>query len=416
MRQGRTVYISRERKHAENECGVFILKLIVFAFLLVVPYMLITTEQTLYEMTVAFEEAEEIVVSLPSDRTPDPRNTGELIHVHSGDIKPSSTLADADFLITSPGALKMRRVPEFCQWQEFYTETTHRDSEGREHTTRTYYYVKGWHRTPIISAFFDQPFAHNNPLRNPFPDHYWQVESSTFGDYQLEPEIIDNFSTFRTVDFSHDSLLSFKTNSLARYQHNFDYIGGGYFYSPYEMSGLEFIATLAGRAFEGSLDIQLGDFFPSCTPGDIRVHYESAHPQTASVIGVQLTGSGKIGGWTSSRGFVVALMQEGIIDAETMFANALSEYRNWTVLIWRGLFILACWILVKFYLVPGLQEPNAIVVSLSLTCALLGVLWGVIWGNYFLLLFGALGVLGLSFYIFSGKFPATQPGINLRKQ
>jgi hypothetical protein len=51
--------------------------------------------------------------------------------------------------------------------------------------------------------------------------------------------------------------------------HKFTSIGAGYFYSSYDESNLGFVARLAGMALEGSLDIQLGELFSTCTAGNL---------------------------------------------------------------------------------------------------------------------------------------------------
>eukprot|EP00324_Dicrateria_rotunda_P006706 CAMPEP_0206155578 /NCGR_PEP_ID=MMETSP1474-20131121/2212_1 /ASSEMBLY_ACC=CAM_ASM_001110 /TAXON_ID=97495 /ORGANISM="Imantonia sp., Strain RCC918" /LENGTH=247 /DNA_ID=CAMNT_0053554279 /DNA_START=152 /DNA_END=892 /DNA_ORIENTATION=+ len=247
-------------------------------------------------MTTAFSEAEDVLVSIPSDKNPNPSHTGELVHIQSDNIQPGSVVMDPDFQLSNPKALKMKRIPEFCQWIEHYTEEKRRINENEEEVIRTYWYTKGWVSSPIPSLLFDQPFKHHNPLRNPFPNRYWNVDSAGFGDYTLDFDVINSITSFKTKVWDGDNLNHF-SNSPALSE-GFKYIGDGYFYSAYESSGMSTIMNAAGQFLEGSLlDIQLIDFLPQCTPGDIRVHYATVEPTSATVIGLQKDSIGSIGGW-----------------------------------------------------------------------------------------------------------------------
>mmetsp|Transcript_1115 Transcript_1115/g.1367 ORF Transcript_1115/g.1367 Transcript_1115/m.1367 type:complete len:423 (-) Transcript_1115:41-1309(-) len=337
-RTGRT-YVTRRRISRENDhwCVKMFVFILATVFLVGIPLYVHSCEQELHEMTLAFTEADEVMVSVPSDQNPQAANAGELLHLQSADIRTSSTNADPDFQLAVPNSLKMKRETEYCQWFEHYTETRTKHGDEEE-VVRTYHYTKGWSPHRIPSLFFDQPFRYNNPQRDPFPSHYWQAESASLGDYTIDSDIINSISSFKPKIWDSESLSEFRSSSAAAEQ--FNYMGNGYFYSPYESSGAETLAKLAGQFLEGSLDVQLFDFLPQCTAGDIRVRYQTVEPKEASVIGLQKDAIGSLGGWTSSRGYVVALLEEGFHTGAGMMILATQRFLHWTVWVARALMML----------------------------------------------------------------------------
>ena len=384
LRQGRTrvVRVTRPGESSStniNLCGYIFLIIFGSLFFIGIPVGLVKTELNYYEMSMAFDEVKEIVTTVPTDRDPSPYKSGEVIHFTSHHVETDTILADRDFQIEAEiNTLKMKRVPEFCQWQESYTESEHEDSNGNKVVTRTYYYYKGWFPFPVISTFFDQPFAHHNPQRNPFPVQSWNVPQCKLGDYTANAELIQSINSFVPIQFHPNSLENFYTSPAVA--ENFKYIGNGYFYSAYEASGMEMIAKLSGRFLEGSLNIQLADLFSTCEAGDIRIQYQYVHPSTVSVVGLQLDSQGNIGAYTSTRGFKVALMEEGEHSAEEVLDNALSEYLHWNVWVWRALLIVWSYVLYIFVIQPGYPEPTRFFISVAFSFSLLGSLWLCTWG------------------------------------
>eukprot|EP00339_Tiarina_fusa_P001890 CAMPEP_0117060932 /NCGR_PEP_ID=MMETSP0472-20121206/42391_1 /TAXON_ID=693140 ORGANISM="Tiarina fusus, Strain LIS" /NCGR_SAMPLE_ID=MMETSP0472 /ASSEMBLY_ACC=CAM_ASM_000603 /LENGTH=309 /DNA_ID=CAMNT_0004779353 /DNA_START=332 /DNA_END=1264 /DNA_ORIENTATION=+ len=266
----------------------------------------------------------------------------------------------------------MKRNTEYCQWFEHYTETTTRHGDEEE-TVRTYYYTKGWYSHRIPSFLFDQPFGHNNPQRDPYPSHHWQAESASFGDYTIDSDIIHSASNFKTKIWENDQI-SDSYSSPATQIENFKYIGDGYFYSAYEASQMELIAKFAGQFFEGSMNIQLFDFLPQCTAGDIRVSYQSVEMNAASVIGLQKDAAGSLGGWRSSRGYLVALLEDGFHTGSGMMLIAMERYLHWTVWVARALMILWSFVILIFVM-PGQSLWFYLAASAALTLTALGVIW-----------------------------------------
>ena len=93
-----------------------------------------------------------------------------------------------------PNALLLKRQTEYCQWQEFQTETCQtctRTVRAKDGTVKeeqyacncfiSYSYSKSWRSHRISSALFNQPGAHNNPLRDPLPPADFVAQSATLG-------------------------------------------------------------------------------------------------------------------------------------------------------------------------------------------------------------------------------------------
>jgi len=240
-------------------------------------------------------------------------------------VDPEKELVDTDFEFHGRRSLRIKRVAEYCQWQEFSSEEKD-DRTGDKY--RTYYYVKGWHRHTIPSILFDQPFHHHNPLRDPFPYAEQSAYYAKAGNYFVTKPLIERLGGYRWAYYDKQALDSFQSSPAARIPGGeaFKPIGGGYFYSSYQAGSLGFVARLFGMALEGSLDIQLGELFSQCTAGDIRVHFEIADPTSVSVIGRQIDEKGGIGLYQSTNGYNVGIMYGGTHDAQNLFDMDLWDH------------------------------------------------------------------------------------------
>ncbi|KAJ3118893.1 hypothetical protein HDU96_006544 [Phlyctochytrium bullatum] len=273
-------------------------------------------------------EADQILVKLPGDTTkstPLAPLVGKLVQVSSTDVKPE-LLQDYDFGLSFPNSVKVARVAEYCQWTESYTDDEVRFTDGdgneRTETVRRYYYYKGWQSSPVPSLLFDQPAAHHNPQRDPFPRYSKVTPSARFGDFAVSSEVLSKAGPSKLKrDYTPADLKAGFATSPASGSSNpvnrFTYIGNGYFYSAYTPSTAESLFRLAGTWLEGSiLDFQIGDLFSACTAGDIRISFDVVHisPKGATVIGQLLNTRGDIGLYTTSRGYKIGLFAQ---DAST---------------------------------------------------------------------------------------------------
>ena len=57
---------------------------------------------------------------------------------------------------------------------------------------REYYYTIGWHRNLINSRLFDQPAAHHNPQRDPFPAAHFYSKNAKIGSTSVDVSLINN--------------------------------------------------------------------------------------------------------------------------------------------------------------------------------------------------------------------------------
>jgi len=332
-RTGRT-YVRRYSRSSNSEEKNKVLEYILFFIFIVVFYFWASNEHYEREMRFAFDEVKEEVVHSNGNHV-NYYNEGKLVYFTTNEVIPSDVLIDQDFqLISPPNALKMKRVEEYCQWIEIQEHHTREDNQGNKVEYVTYHYTKEWVSSPIISVFYDQAFAHNNPQRQPFPSKYWQTETAQAGAYTLTSPIISSLKSFHTYELSPNELAPYMS-SLAYTLEKFNYIGGGYFYSAYEERGTLLFARLFGQFIEGSLlDYQLVDLFPQCTAGDVRVHFEVATPNYISVVGKQVDEKGTIGLWRTSRDFELGYIHDGIFSVEEIFEKELSDH-HWLVVIFR---------------------------------------------------------------------------------
>jgi hypothetical protein len=117
-------------------------------------------------------------------------------------FKLESSAGDAAFGIKLRNTLHLRRNTEYCQWQEHYTQTCARcsdgsDSQGRTkykdcNCVRTYHYVKGWHSHRTNSLLFNQPAAHHNPQRDPYPSADFFAQDAKVGSTAIDPALVNN--------------------------------------------------------------------------------------------------------------------------------------------------------------------------------------------------------------------------------
>ncbi|KAJ3104336.1 hypothetical protein HDU97_009309 [Phlyctochytrium planicorne] len=290
--------------------------------------------------------------------------------VASTDVKPQ-TVSDYDFALSFPRSVKVERRVEYCQWSESFTdeERRYRDGNGDERveTVRSYYYYKGWHTTRIPSIFFDQPAAHHNPQRDPYPASSFIPTSAQFGNFQVPSSILSKASPLRAKkDFTASEIRQgFQTSPAANLRSNaFAYIGNGYFYSAYEPSTTEKVLRMAGTFLEGSiLDFQIGDLFSMCNAGDIRVSFETVDIQPgkgATALGKLLDTRGHLGIYETTRGYKLGLFA---LDASTPGREILRRElisMRWQLLFSR--FILFPWALYILYTprIPRTREGYAL--------------------------------------------------------
>ncbi len=392
VRTGRTVRLGEGR----SACTSVILLLLLASFIVVVPCSLLAAEREFRDRVLAFNEAgaagvieckssasDNVGTSLSTLEECAAHGAGGPVHIASDQV--AGSVRDPAFGVELDKALQLDRHTEYCQWDEHVTDTCQKctDNNGKSHDCncyRTHSYVKGWRSHRINSLLFDQPSAHHNPQRDPYPSSSMFSSDARIGDVALRVEVLNNKHatlrgpSSRRVNWTptaareprfYDSFWNWLEGnvlpeSVARWfsdttryeqlgklanahtaeaarQHNFVYVGQskGFFFSPYMSDTREKLLKMFFQHLEGSLfDWQLGDLMPSCTAGDIRVSYRTKDPQQLSVVGKLVDGrSGhELTLHTTSRGYELGMAHAGVVEWEEMFefeaADAKVRGRN----------------------------------------------------------------------------------------
>mmetsp|Transcript_71577 Transcript_71577/g.116032 ORF Transcript_71577/g.116032 Transcript_71577/m.116032 type:complete len:478 (+) Transcript_71577:196-1629(+) len=367
------------------------------------------------------------------------------VHISSNAI--SGTVGDEDFGVTIDKALQLNRHTEYCQWMQHTHDQcdtcskTSTDSKGKKMTTskkcncrRTYTYVKTWRNHRINSLLFDQPAAHHNPQRDPFPAAAFFSSDARVGEVDLDVQVLKNkHSSLRgttrnvnwtpaaqrevqwydgawrwletyvlpetvsnwfvdTTRYEYLQNLKHARSSRAGTDSNFVYVGQnrGYFFSPYAPSAHEFLFKMFVEHLEGSLlDWQIGDLMPSCTAGDIRVSYRTKDPDRLSAIGRLVDGRerARLTLFTTSRNYQLGLAHEGIHEFGDMFETEAVDAK-WSCLLLRALMII--WAIVPSHLVAAFFAKELTTTSevctscIGIVGTILPVAWATIWKQDFL--------------------------------
>eukprot|EP01095_Lingulamoeba_sp_RSL-Kostka_P007093 TRINITY_DN2239_c1_g5_i1.p1 TRINITY_DN2239_c1_g5~~TRINITY_DN2239_c1_g5_i1.p1 ORF type:complete len:462 (-),score=112.86 TRINITY_DN2239_c1_g5_i1:500-1885(-) len=379
FRSGRSRVLSKGEAKINEEIKYYILLFLLIIFLVVVPLFYFKSEYDNYQLIVAIEEVAPQLEHIKYDSLEyyDDYEINKMINkpifLQSGNVYSKDLLSDPEFnlLLTS---MKLKRNVEFCQWEEIITDSTTRDDDGHSTTVRTYSYIKGWHKHPIISTFFDQPFSHHNPLRNPYSYKDWTANQYGVGEYTIQRDLINRIGNLKMKSFTPQELNEFQL-SEAHSVHNFNYLpDSNYFYSPYEEDSAFRFARGMGQWLEGSLfDYQIGDIFNVCTPGDIRIYYEDVNPKELSLIGRLVDSNGNIDLFHTSRDYEFGLIYEGIHSSGEVFQKAKSEQHQ-IILIARLLLILWSLVLVGFRLrFQNYSYTNMFLISSSLTLFVISI-------------------------------------------
>ncbi|KAJ3195258.1 hypothetical protein HK101_000720 [Irineochytrium annulatum] len=403
FRTGRTVRLSHSSQ-CPNWVGNTVLALLALAPVVFLGYH----EHIHKETQLGIKEAKEILEPIPDDRITDRSAlvplVNHLVQISSKHVEPSP-ISDLDFNLDFPGALRVRRSTEYCQWSEHHTDETHTwtDSDGEEHreTTRRYYYTKGWSPYTINSLFFDQPAAHHNPLRDPFPSMSHTAEAARVGDFLVGSDVLTSAGPMVTRKrFDHSALEAFGQSFAASPEAGrFRYVGDGYFVSKYERGAIEQLLKLAGRVLEGSLDIQLGDFFSTCEAGDIRVRYEGAvvGEKGVTVIGKLLSDAGEVGVYETKRGFKIGMVgMDSAMTSDELFGRVVSSARWWVV---GARVLMLVWALILNWTREAAMEPRILmgVRTVSLWVGSVAAVGFAVWGGQSLPRFVAM-VVGLGMF------------------
>ena len=277
-----------------------------FVFLLGFP-LLFWNEGNAVKTRKALEEGEKSCISLDTNAAVDEDMNGRFVHL-TGRADTSETLADAEFAI-APVAIRLERKVEMFQWQETSRSTTKKNLGGSETTTTTYDYRKVWSQDTIDSGSFHEA-GHDNPGAKPFEDARQEASLVTFGAFTLAPWQISEIGQAQTYQFGADYACPIPG---ARVQ-------GSKIYIPRNMNA------------PAGAQPQIGD---------VRVEFFVVKPHDISIAAVQK--GPRFAKYIAKNGKKIALLADGIKEADEMFADAQSAND------------LLCWILrfVGFFMMFG---------------------------------------------------------------
>ncbi|MDQ6436698.1 TMEM43 family protein [Mesorhizobium sp. LHD-90] len=238
----------------------------------------------------ALAEGAGLIVSIPAD-TVDPGNDGKLVHV-GGKTTTGTTPSDPDFGIAAPG-LRLERSVEMYQWKQDSKSETTTKLGGGEETVTTYTYARGWSDRPIDSSGFKQPSGHSNPSME-IRDRSFQVPQAELGAFVLDQPVLDQVGD--------DERLALAPGQAGAVRDAF--------------SGTAKVSIVDGR-------IYLGRDPASPAIGDYRISYRTVPADDLSVIGRQA--GNRFEPYATKAGYDLLMVDSGLVPAEKMFAEAVTE-------------------------------------------------------------------------------------------
>lgn len=243
----------------------------------------------------SLDEGQGAVVSVAADAVA-PANEGKLVHV-SGPIATDAPVRDEAFGVEAKG-VKLFRTVEMYQWTEESKSETRKKLGGGEETVTTYTYSRQWKEGLVDSSSFHETSGHENPTELPVESESFTADPVRLGAFTLAQDQIDRLST------KHDVPVTAETAAA---------IGG----------------DLAGAFVAHQNALYQGENPESPQVGDLRVTFEVADPQQASVVAVQ-SGDG-FAPYQAAAGDSILLVDDGMHTAQEMFQSA--QKAN-TVMTW----------------------------------------------------------------------------------
>jgi hypothetical protein len=175
-------------------CG-FLVGLVFFA---ASTFLLWWNEGEAVAVYTSLKEARDAVVALPEGKRASTANKGSLVHV----VGPTSgdTLADADFGVVYPNAVRLKRTSETYQWVEKQHKRRIREDEHRTRVETSYTYDTRWKEGVVRSSQFAYPEGHRNPRPSPFDSRTYVANEVGVGDgFVLSPTLVDELDRMHNV-------------------------------------------------------------------------------------------------------------------------------------------------------------------------------------------------------------------------
>ena len=171
-------------RQSEKYSGGVVAPIFVLAALL----CLFFSEREVARAHVMMKVGTQAVVSIdPAELSPEHR--GRLVHF-SGLVQTDEVLTDPLLEISAEG-LVLRREAEMYQWQEQEHRETGTDSQGRQTTSVSYSYDRGWESYAVQSARFSQPQGHENSGSMPVQSATFVTQDARLGGIALPAALLE---------------------------------------------------------------------------------------------------------------------------------------------------------------------------------------------------------------------------------
>jgi hypothetical protein len=233
-----------------------------------------------------------LVTAAPVDRV-DSGLEGRLIHLAAA-MRVAAPLADAEFGVTAPGALRLVRTVEMYQWREETRSETRDRLGGGQETVTTYSYSLAWATQPIDSSRFRQPQGRSNP-----PMRYRGLEvvarDARLGPFTLREQQLAGFGSA----------------------------------APLRLEAATLRLPAGGQVLDGA--IFLGADPANPRPGDMRISFGAVPAEPASVLARQ-AGQG-LAPYQTRAGDALFLLRPGTASAAEMIAaaEAANQLLTWAL-------------------------------------------------------------------------------------
>lgn len=285
----------------------------------------------------ALNEWAEIVVETTStelDKTLD----GKEVHVYGDTSSPAQALEDSIFGITT-NDLKLARNVEMYQWDESQDEECTDNLWWSETCTTTYEYYKTWSDQKIDSSSFYETQWHTNPAN-------WEYESTEtakspiqLGVYTLWDVFVWKLSNYTDIDLSAQNITvpskyweektaetTTNTEEPANdvEKNNDDYLYWDQTWDETEIETTTPIDNAAIKNYEW-LHIYADHIYVWKNENDpqiwdLKITFSSVKTGTISIVWMQT--DDELTSYTTSNDRSIALLENGKVNAETMFLHA----------------------------------------------------------------------------------------------
>ena len=270
-----------------------------FLMLIAGTVLLFWNEGRTVKTTKMLKEAQGVCTELGDVQQLNVEADGKMVHA-TGFATTEDILTDGDFDI-SVNAIKLIRSTEFYQWVEHQHSETKDKVGGGQETVTTYTYSKEWVSSPVNSSSFEDPDYRgidNSVLMN-VESQSWQAQNVTFGAYTFPESLISQMNDAKAFQ------LELKPEVLQYYETEFHRV--------YNVSDTQSFMHPNGN------QLYLGVNPSSPTVGDVRITYKEVLPGDVSILA-------KVNGntfekYTAKNGYSLITLEDGIVDADQMFAN-----------------------------------------------------------------------------------------------